>query len=456
MKKVITLVLHNRPDYTKIVLNALRRCDGVEEYLILPHIEPGNKMVLSLAKSINFAKVQITLNKRKLGIARNTYKAWEHGFKKADFIIHLEDDTVPARDCLRYMEHCAEAYQDDPKIFSISGYNRSSCKPFQYYQIARRNPFACWAVGLWKNRWEWARKRWSRDRDLYAVHLNNELTKFELKEIYPLLSRAQNIGSENGIHVPSVEWHRQNQHTDYWAGNHDLRPGKYFEPGPLVTAVMVTGIHKERYSLARAAAECFKKQTYVNKELLIINVGGESVFCGDARVRELRLEKSKTDTIDDLRNLGIKYAAGDFIINWNDDDWHHPKRIETQMAAQKKDGAAVLLKNRIHYSFKNHCAFYDINPQGEETTILHPKTMDSEYPIVRTRDALFSSRFKKCVGLDNDPSLLVGFCHDFNSCDSRHIMRHLADPKIKNEFQINPEHQRFLKKVLLRCKGENF
>jgi len=134
--------------------------------------------VLALAKAIAFAEVKITLNKKKLGIARNTYQAWEHGFKKADFIVHLEDDTVPARDCLRYMEHYSKIYRDNPNVFSVSGYNRSSCKSYQYYQIAQRNPFTCWLVGLWKNRWEWVRNNWSKEEDLYAVHLNKDLKKY--------------------------------------------------------------------------------------------------------------------------------------------------------------------------------------------------------------------------------------------------------------------------------------
>ena len=231
MKKVITLVLQDRPDYAKVILDALGKCDGIGGYLILAHIEPGNEEMLSLAKSINFAKVQITLNKEKLGMARNICQAWEHGFQKADFIVHLDDRTVPARDCLRYMEHCAEVYRDDPKIFSVSGYTRSSCKPFQCHMISRRNPFTGRMVGLWKNRWEWIKDRWSDDPDLYAVHLNNELAKFDLKEIYPLLSRAQKIEVENDAGASSEEIHRPNQHLDNWAGDRELRPGNYCETG---------------------------------------------------------------------------------------------------------------------------------------------------------------------------------------------------------------------------------
>src|SRR5580693_6205950 len=129
MKKVITLVLYNRPDYTRQVLDALRRCDGIEDYILLPHIEPGNDNVLALVEAIDFAEVRITRNPMRLGIGRNTYLAWEHGAKAADFFIHIEDDTVPARDCLRYMEHCRQTYRDDQRVFSVAAYNRSPCDP---------------------------------------------------------------------------------------------------------------------------------------------------------------------------------------------------------------------------------------------------------------------------------------------------------------------------------------
>ena len=82
---------------------------------------------------------------------------------------------------------------------------------------------------MWKDRWEWARNNWNTDPARYATHLNNELAKRGLKEVYPLLSRSQNIGAKGGVHVPSVEWHRKNHHTQHWAGNHDLAPGTYCE-----------------------------------------------------------------------------------------------------------------------------------------------------------------------------------------------------------------------------------
>ena len=219
--------------------------------------------------------------------------------------------------------------------------------------------------------------------------------------------------------------------------------------GPLVTAVMVTGLHLSRYSMARVAIDCFKKQSYHNRELLIINHGSVSLFDGDVCIRELRLKKGKYDTVGDLRNLGIEHASGDFIINWDDDDWHHPKRIEIQMSAQKDD-AGVFLKNRIHYSFQNRCAMYNISPMGADATILHPKSVAFRYPsLIRNSDSHFAKDFKKRIAIDNDPSLYIRFFHGLNLWDHEHVMRHLAGQNLRNAMEVNPEHERLLKRRIL-------
>ena len=229
MAKIITMVLYNRPDYTRQVVEALRHCVGVEEYLVLPHIEPGNEQVVELARAIDFAEVEVTVNPRRLGCGRNTFAAWEDGFSKADFIIHVEDDTVPARDCLRLMEHCRTAYAEDQSILSVCAYHREYCPAEHYYKLGKRSAYNCWLVALWRDRWPWIQTNWNPDPARYATFLCDRAKSKGYREIYPLLSRSQNIGAERGLHVPSPGWHRTHQHTDHWAGNLDLPPGAYHE-----------------------------------------------------------------------------------------------------------------------------------------------------------------------------------------------------------------------------------
>ena len=45
VRNVITMCHFNRPDYSRQVIEALRVCEGIGDYLILPHVEPGNDAV---------------------------------------------------------------------------------------------------------------------------------------------------------------------------------------------------------------------------------------------------------------------------------------------------------------------------------------------------------------------------------------------------------------------------
>lgn len=50
IEKVVTMTLFRRPQYTRQVLEALACCEGIREYLVLLHVEPGYPEVLKLAR----------------------------------------------------------------------------------------------------------------------------------------------------------------------------------------------------------------------------------------------------------------------------------------------------------------------------------------------------------------------------------------------------------------------
>jgi hypothetical protein len=331
------MVLYNRPHYTRTVLNALRRCHGIGDYLVLPRIEPGNEEVIELARAIDFAEVQVTVNPDRYGSGRNTYHAWEDGFKRSDFIVHIEDDTVPAPDCLRYMEHCRGTYRRDHQIFSVAAYNRYRCLPTQYFAIGRRFAYTCWLVGVWNDRWLWAKRKWSTNPRDYASPLAHRTYQHGLREVYPLLSRSQNIGAKDGIHHISVAWHRVYQHTDHWAGDLALRRRAFRElANPLVTAVLIAGHERDDLLKARRAIKSFKQQSYVHKELLIVNYGGPPLDpLDDARIREIRLTRKRGITAEMLRDLGQEYARGDVIIAWDAADWQDSECLVERVARQE-------------------------------------------------------------------------------------------------------------------------
>jgi hypothetical protein len=143
-----------------------------------------------------------------------------------DFWIHIEDDTVPSPDFLDYMEWARHQYADDTRVFSIASYNREAPQPDEIYAVKRRNYFTCWAFGIWRHSWTKVRAAARAGNDSWATPTCKYVVEQGLVEVFPVLSRCQNIGAVGGVHVPSAEWHAKNHHSEHVA---DCPAGPYFE-----------------------------------------------------------------------------------------------------------------------------------------------------------------------------------------------------------------------------------
>jgi glycosyltransferase involved in cell wall biosynthesis len=92
--------------------------------------------------------------------------------------------------------------------------------------------------------------------------------------------------------------------------------------------------------MLRRAIECFRWQTYPSdhRELLILDDGdlpAESVvttFSGAISSIHYWYEAPKA-LLGQKRNRLAERARGDVFVLWDDDDWHGPERLATQLAA---------------------------------------------------------------------------------------------------------------------------
>ena len=217
---------------------------------------------------------------------------------------------------------------------------------------------------------------------------------------------------------------------------------------PLITAVMITGMHPRRYRLARIAIQCFRNQTYPNRELLIVNHGVELLKCDDEQIRELLLSKGPNETVGDLRNIGLESAQGDLVIAWDDDYWHDSRRMELQLAALRGD-AAVVLKRQIRFSLVNRCGFCETVPRGIPGTIMHPRSTAIRYrSMLRGSDSVFLAQFKHRIVVDNDPALYIRFYHGLNLWDAGHIMQRYAGLDVQDVLALDESQKLKLAEIL--------
>jgi glycosyltransferase involved in cell wall biosynthesis len=165
---------------------------------------------------------------------------------------------------------------------------------------------------------------------------------------------------------------------------------------PLVSCVMVT---RNRAFIARRALKCFAEQTWPHKELVILDDGqedyGPAIAEGAAAlaVRYHREQPQPGRFLGGLRNKALELASGDYIMQWDDDEWYHPTRIEVQMRAIDGGLDAVALTNTLcHVDEPRYIAhpFHTERVTGAiPGTILHRRGSERYPNIARGEDSAF-------------------------------------------------------------------
>lgn len=91
------------------------------------------------------------------------------------------------------------------------------------------------------------------------------------------------------------------------------------------------------------AIRCFLKQTYRDRELLILDDGDDRVSdlvpANDPRIGYMYLPGRRT--VGEKRNLLCDAADGDVICHWDDDDWSAPDRLEDQVERLRESGQPI-------------------------------------------------------------------------------------------------------------------
>jgi glycosyltransferase involved in cell wall biosynthesis len=126
---------------------------------------------------------------------------------------------------------------------------------------------------------------------------------------------------------------------------------------PTVSCLMVTRPSAQRLPLCQGSIECYLRQSYPARELVIaLDEGAEQdmraleahvASLGRSDVRVVRCPGRPT--LGRLRNFAIDEARGDLVCVWDDDDIHHPRRLELQVRALLESGGiATFLTEVLH------------------------------------------------------------------------------------------------------------
>ncbi len=197
---------------------------------------------------------------------------------------------------------------------------------------------------------------------------------------------------------------------------------------PRVSCLMVT---RARCELAQRAIECFRRQTYPNRELIVINDDPDAALerwvnsLRDPQIQYLGLADAGK-SLGELRNLSLRTAQGEYISQWDDDDVSHPDRLLLQMSAlfAVRADAAFLHRQML---WRPDRRYLGVSARGLlENTMVAKKDRVGEYRVLKKGedtplcDALLE---QADVVLCDGPQLYIYVFHGANAWDEGHFER---------------------------------
>jgi glycosyltransferase involved in cell wall biosynthesis len=138
---------------------------------------------------------------------------------------------------------------------------------------------------------------------------------------------------------------------------------------PIVSCIMPT---YNRRRFVSYAIRYFLNQEYENKELIIIDDGTDAIndlIPDTPSIRYYRLESKIT--LGAKLNLACKYASGNIIAHWDDDDWYAPRRLAYQVNTLLTEGKDLCGINQLlYYDLRNGSAYQYVYPANQRVWLL--------------------------------------------------------------------------------------
>lgn len=247
----VIIFVYSRLDHTKKLIDCLNKniniqntdvwifSDGYKEKSY-KKVKEVRDYIHSLEGNNNFKSLHIIEAKKNQGLANSVIKGVSNILEKYDKVIVIEDDLVISESFIQYMNDALDFYNEDKRIWSISGYQPKMKIPKDYkYDVYLSHRGSSWGWATWKDRWntvDWnvsdykkfkynysERKKLNRggsdmanmldrqmdgDIDSWAIRWCYEQSKQNKYTIYPIKSLVSNEGHDgSGTHGgTSQDW----------------------------------------------------------------------------------------------------------------------------------------------------------------------------------------------------------------------------------------------------------
>jgi len=231
-KIVITSSHYRRPQYTAKSVAAIASQPEASSLHYIASIDRSDRQdeVIAAIEQYrsSFKEMTISVRDGNPSCNDNIKQALTHALNlNPDFVIMVEDDIILGHDALAYFIKQAEDYKDNKEVLTISAWRHfdgwlpecgRELRENEEKEVGIISFFTAWGWGTWSNRLEEILDKWTTGNDHEDGnqkswdYVLSYLIRENRGEVHPMISRAINIGDEDGTHRGSVP-------LSHWIGN---------------------------------------------------------------------------------------------------------------------------------------------------------------------------------------------------------------------------------------------
>lgn len=182
----IVLFTYNRPWHTQQTVEALQKNELAKESELFIFSDGGKdetswqkvNEVREYLKTISgFKNITLTFQDKNIGLADSIISGVTDIVNRYGKIIVLEDDIVTSPYFLKYMNDALDFYENEEKVWHISGWNYPITKEESNETFLWR-VMNCWGWATWKDKWQYFEKDTKKlinsfsDYDIYKFNLD--------------------------------------------------------------------------------------------------------------------------------------------------------------------------------------------------------------------------------------------------------------------------------------------
>ncbi len=160
----VALFVYNRPEHTRQTVQSLQKnqlacftdlfvfADAAKQ----ESSKDAVQQVRNYLKTIDgFRSVTVIEREHNLGLAKSVIGGITQVAGEFGRVIAVEDDLLTSSDFLTFMNQALERYKDEPRLFSVTGFNFPIEAPADYpYDAFCTYRSSSWGWGTWKDRWQ--------------------------------------------------------------------------------------------------------------------------------------------------------------------------------------------------------------------------------------------------------------------------------------------------------------